>query len=129
MTGELRIWKPVDYPGLSAWWDGHGWPPVPQRVLPPFGVIYDDLAAGWAYMDNGGVGVAMIEWLVTNPKAAPLSAARALIEVIKFLKSELRRMDYGIVMTTCKQESLARLLERHGFMRSDSGMIHLIGTT
>jgi len=123
----MRLWKPDDYERLASWWRGHGWPPVPQRVLPRLGVIHDDTAAGWAYMDNGGIGVAMIEWLVTDPKASPLKAARSLAAVVEFLKSELRRMDYPIVLATCRQESLARLLERHGFHRSDSGMIHLVG--
>ena len=123
----MRLWKPADHELVASWWGGHGWAAVPQRVLPPLGVIHDDTAAGWAYMDNGGIGVAMIEWLVTNPAASPLKAARSLRAVVEFLKSELKRMDYAIVLTTCRQESLARLLEGQGFGRSDSGMIHLLG--
>ena len=123
----LRMWQPADYPMLAGWWHGHGWPAVPQRVLPPLGVIHDNSAAGWAYMDNGGIGVAMIEWLVTDPQASPIQAARSLSRVVEFLRSELRRMDYAIVLTTCRQESLARMLERQGFQRSDTGMIHLVG--
>ena len=73
------------------------------------------------------IGVAMIEWLVTDPQASPIQAARSLSRVVEFLRSELRRMDYAIVLTTCRQESLARMLERQGFQRSDTGMIHLVG--
>jgi hypothetical protein len=123
----LRIWQPADYPILEEWWKGHGFPPVPQRILPPLGVILGNTAAGFMYLDNGGVGVAMMEWLVTNPKARPLSAARGLALVIAFLQSEAKRMEYPFILTTCKQESLARLLERNGFQRSDEKMIHLLG--
>lgn len=112
---------------LTSWWQGHGWPPVIKRVLPPLGVIYADTAAGWLYMDNGGTGVAMMEWLVTNPNAKPLDAARALRKVVAFLKSEAKRMAYPIILTTCRQPSLARLLGRDGFEVSDKEMIHLIG--
>jgi hypothetical protein len=112
---------------LSDWWKGHGWPPVPLHVLPPLGVIWGDKAAGFAYMDNGGCGVAMIEWLVTNPKAG-ISAAKALHHVVDFLVMDLTRMDYTTILTTCKQESLARLLEREGFKVSDREMIHLVRT-
>jgi len=128
-TPTLRLWKVEDYPLLRSWWEGHSFDPVPLAILPPLGVIYSDKdgpkAAGWAYMDNGGCGVAMIEWLVTNPKAG-LSGARALREVLRFLRSELARMDYGAILTTCKQPALARLLMREGFQPTDTGMIHLI---
>lgn len=125
--GPFRIVSPEDYPRLAAWWEGHGWPPVPQRILPPLGIIYADTAAGWLYMDNGGTGVAMMEWLVTDPKAKPFEAAKALRKVVGLLKSEARRMDYPIILTTCRQASLARLLERDGFKITDQEMIHLLG--
>ena len=90
-------------------------------------MILDDTAAGWLYMDNGGTGVAMMEWLVTNPEARPLEAARALTKVVEFLKAEAKRMDYAIILTTCRQPALARLLNRAGFSTTDTEMIHLLG--
>ena len=132
MANKLRKWSSLDYPILERWWIGHGVSAVPERVLPPLGVIYDnysegDLAAGWLYMDNGGTGVAMLEWLVTNPKARASAAVRALNSVVEFLKAEAKRMDYPIILTTCRQSSLARLLKKHGFQQTDTGMIHLLG--
>jgi hypothetical protein len=127
MVNELRIVAPDDYPMLEAWWTGHGWPAVPQRVLPPLGVICGDLAAGWLYMDNGGTGVAMMEWLVTNPVARAKDAVRGLTHVVEFLKSEAKRMEYNIILTTCRQKSLAGFLERRGFTVTDAEMIHLLG--
>jgi hypothetical protein len=121
-----RIWKPEDYPMLKSWWEAHGWPSVPETRLPPLGIIYDDTAAGWLYMDNGGSGVAMIEWLVTNPGARPLAAAKAITNVVTALKAEAARMDYAIALTTCRQPALARLLERSGFIVTDKEMIHLV---
>jgi hypothetical protein len=126
-TELLRIWSHEDYDMLAAWWQGHGWPAVPERILPPLGVIFADKAAGFAYMDNGGSGVAMIEWLVTNPQAG-LSAAKGLHHVVDFLSMDLARMGYTTILTTCRQESLARLLNREGFKTSDREMIHLVKT-
>lgn len=123
----LRMWSPDDYPMLETWWQGHGWPAVPLRVLPPLGVILNDTAAGWLYMDNGGTGIAMMEWLVTNPAAKPMKAAKDLMRVVEFLKSEAKRMDYAIILTTCRQPALARMLNRSGFQTSDTEMIHLVG--
>lgn len=126
-NGPLRMWSADDYPLLETWWKGHGWPPVPQRVLPPLGVIYRDTAAGWLYMDNGGTGVAMLEWLVTDPSAKPIASVKALSVVVEFLKARAKEMDYAFVLTTCRQPALARLLERSGFQITDREMIHLMG--
>jgi hypothetical protein len=123
----LRMVEVDDYPVLYHWWEMHGFPPVPQRLLPPLGVICDENAAGWLYMDNGGTGVAMMEWLVTNPEASPRKAIRALQEVVAFLKSEAKRMEYPFILTTCRQDALARLLEKCGFTISDRDMTHLMG--
>ena len=121
------MWSPDDYPMLCEWWQGHGWGAVPLKVLPPLGVILDNTAAGWLYMDNGGTGVAMLEWLVTNPKASPLRSARCISKVVEFLKSEAKRMDYGAILTTCRQPSLARLLARNGFVKTDENLLHMMG--
>lgn len=127
MGAELRQWMPEDYPTLAGWWTGHGWSAVPERILPPLGVIAGDVAAGWLYMDNGGTGVAMLEWLVTNPAAKPRESVAGLRAVVDFLKSEAKRMDYPAILTTCRQPSLAKFMERCGFQRTDEGMIHLLG--
>ncbi len=125
---EIRmVQRDEDYEMLASWWTGHGWPAVPKHILPPLGIIADNIAAGWLYMDNGGTGVCMMEWLVTDPKVSPIATVRALRVVVDFLKSEASRMDYGVMLTTCNQEGLARLLENKGFQRTDTGMIHLIG--
>ena len=126
-ANPMRLWSADDYPMLQSWWEGHGWPAVPQRVLPPLGLIYADTAAGWLYMDNGGTGVAMMEWLVTNPEARPLESARALANVIELLKAEAKRMEYAFILSTCRQPALARLLNRAGFATTDTEMIHLLG--
>lgn len=127
MSDELRIWSKDDYEMLASWWRGHGWPAVPVQILPPLGVIYGNDAAGWLYMDNGGTGVAMLEWLVTNPESKPIRAAKGISKVVEFLKSEAKRIDYGAILTTCRQPALARLLERSGFSKTDENMIHLMG--
>ena len=128
-ANNLRlIDKEKDYPMLEAWWRVHGFPAVPCAILPPLGVIHNETAAAWLYMDNGGSGVAMLEWMVTDPTAKPKEAARSLMEVSRFLQSEAKRMEYHTVLTTCRQAGLARLLTRTGFIQTDSQMIHLVAS-
>lgn len=119
------------YPELESWWRGHGWPAVPLAILPRLGVLASHgtrpVAAAWLYMDNS-VGVSMLEWTVTNPSAAPREAAVAISRIVEFLQQEARALDYGVMLTTCRQESLARLLQRAGFRETDREMIHLVAT-
>jgi hypothetical protein len=56
-----------------------------------------------------------------------MAAAKALAKVVAALKAEAKRMEYAMILTTCRQLSLAKLLERCGFQITDTGMIHLLG--
>lgn len=126
----VRIFQASDFEEVTRWWHAHDWPGLPLHVLPPLSalaVLPDGrrAAAGFAYMDNGGTGVAMLEWLVTAPENTPRESLTAIGIVVDFLKGELKSLGYGSVFTTCRNESLARVLERAGFQRTDTGMIHL----
>ena len=118
---------------VAKWWEGHGWSAVPLAILPKLGVIafanngneQTDLAAAWLYMDNS-VGVCMLEWTVTNPKSSGIKTVRGIKAVTDYLQNAAKRMDYGVMMTTCKQPALGRLHERNGFQKTDEGMIHLV---
>lgn len=121
----MRILTDDLYPLVREWWGARGFPAIPRRRLPPVSVLHSGGAFGSLYMDNGGTGVAMMEWLVTDPAVTARTSYRALCDVVDFLKEEALRHDYDCVLTTCRQEGLARLLERKGFTRSDGGMIHL----
>ena len=135
---RISIYQPADYPILQSWWHAHGWPAVPEAILPRLGVIACDhpkdegaaptpIAAAFLYMDNS-VGVSMLEWIVTNPDAAPRQCAIAICHVVDFLRSEAKSLGYGVMLSTCKQESLSRLLVRQGFEVTDTSVIHLIAT-
>lgn len=120
---------PDHYAMLQGWWTRHGWPPVPQVILPRLGMIVDgdreSLAAGFLYMDNS-VGVSMLEWVVTNPQVAPLRAAAGLKNLVEFMGQEAVRNGYGVMLATCKVPGLVKLYERCGFAKTDEGMTHLV---
>lgn len=126
----IREYSPTDYATLANWWAGHGWEPVPEIVLPKLGMVAvgeDDymVAAVWLYMDNS-VGVSFLEWLVTNPEAAPIQTAKAVTHIVNFMADRALEMDYGVMITTCRQQSLTRLYEKNGFMKTDEGVTHLL---
>lgn len=126
----LKMFEPeTDYPIVKEWWVGHGWNAVPLAVLPKLGIVANldsgPVAAGWLYMDNS-IGVSIMEWVVSNPEAKPKSVYRSIKAIVDFLKGQAKSLGYSVMLTTCKQESLARVYEKTGFLRTDSEMIHLI---
>lgn len=126
----IRIYQDKDYWSLSEWWKEHGWDAPPAVILPKLGVIVStsderDLAAAWLYMDNS-VGVSMCEFIVSNPDNTARETVGAIKLAIEFLEDQALRNDYGVMLTTCKQEALARLLKKSGFSRTDDAMIHMV---
>jgi len=117
------------YAEVATWWAGHGWEPVPQAILPRLGVIGSidgqGIAAAWLYMDNS-IGVAMLEWMVGNPKGEARQVLRALRSVVEFLKAEAKRLDYGVILTSCRQAGLVKWLQKRGFMKTDEGVTHML---
>lgn len=130
MTTLLRAYSLADHPMLEQWWNGHGWPAIPRNMIPPFAWIVESLdgtgrAFACAYMDNGGTGIAMLEWIVTNPANTPRESFRALDTLLPFMRDYLRdKLDYPIIMATCRQPALSRILEKHQFQRTDEGVTH-----
>ena len=130
---QLRMFDPpTDYPIVEEWWKAHGWTAVPQIMLPKLGVIafyagdkIEDAAAAWLYMDNSSP-VCILEWMVTNPKLSATKTVRALKHITTFITSEAKANDYAVMLTTCKQQSLVKFHEKHGFVRSDDGMTHMV---
>lgn len=120
---------PADYPVVSQWWPAHGWPAVPDAILPKLGLMVEahgnPCMAGWLYMDNS-VGVSMMEWVVSNPETAPRDVLRAVQVLVGAMKDLALSNDYGVVLTSCKQPALVRAYEKAGFQKTDEGMTHLL---
>lgn len=130
---KTRLYAPEDYPTFEKWWPCHGWPAVPQVILPKCGVVVEDdnsvmRAAAWLYMDNS-VGVAMMEWTVTNPENTAKQSFAAISYLVGGIKAVAVELDYGVLLTSAKQDSLVRVYERTGFSKTDSGMTHLVMLT
>lgn len=123
--------KEADYPIVAAWWQAHGWAGVPAARLPALGVVASmdglDCAAAWCYMDNSGCGVAMVEWIVSNPEAPARAVVKSIRAAVDWLMWRAGECDlrFDFFLATCRQPALARLLEKSGFTVSDSSIIHL----
>ena len=47
MQSRVRAYTARDYRKLRIWWKQAGHPAVPACLLPPFGFVVDDIAAGF----------------------------------------------------------------------------------
>lgn len=115
---------------LSRWWVAHGWSPVAVPVLNAgLGFVAEEdgrpLAYACLYMSNRG-GVSMLEWLVANPDASGKAVISAICRLLPFIANEAKELDYGVMLTTCRQPSLGRLLERCGFHKTDESVSHFV---
>lgn len=126
---DLETFHPV----LMQWWNAHDWPGIPAAILPKFGIraveLLEDngtrpIAATFLYMDNS-TGVSMLEWTVSNPDASPRQVAKGIAAMVEFAKLEAKKFGYCIMLSSCIQPALIRLLERNGFTVTDQSVTHL----
>lgn len=114
---------------LMRWWKAHGWPGVSKAILPKLGLIIENqgkpVVAGFLYMDNS-VGVAFLEWVVGAPDATGKEIVLGIGVLVDFMGQRAKELNYGILITACRQEALVRLYEKNGFEKTDEGLTHLI---
>lgn len=111
-----------DYPVLCEWWKGHKWPPIPAPMLPQTGLIIPGYCAGFVYRTDSSI--AMIEWIISNPKAAREHRSQALDELIQALVNKARDLGYSAAFSFIKHPLLLKRYEKTGFTVTDQGMIH-----
>ena len=124
----------ADYPVVSGWWEAHGFPTIPREALSTLGFVVEivgadgegePVVAGWVYTASTNA-LAMMEWIVSNPAASPLTVARAIQALAEVAADECKARGYAIVLTAIKLPSLGRVLERAGFLKQDEGMTHYV---
>lgn len=125
---RARDYKTEDYDELLRWWNAHDWEGVNPLLLPAGIIIEDDtgkmMSAGFVYCDDA-TPVCMMEWIVANPDNTPresLKSLRKLLEVITGWADESGK----VLMTSVKQETLAKLYEKVGFASADVGMTNMV---
>jgi hypothetical protein len=114
------------YAQIAPWWTGHNWPVIPMGFLPATGFIVPGVAVGFIYSTDSDV--ALMEWIVSNPKATPRDVVSALSAIIKSLKEAAKENGYTAIFSFIKNEGLKTLYQRNGFKVTDTGMTHVLFT-
>lgn len=122
----------IHYPVLCDWWKQHKWTdPVPAKSLPDTGLVVESddgspLAAGFVYFHT--TNVALITWLVTNPrKKAAVSAAEVCMkELIHWVYDVV---DDAVVITFAADRAHKRILERCHMVPGENTQIYSIAAS
>ncbi len=115
-----RVWnKDQDYEMLKSWWAGHGWEAIPKEDLPDTGFIANECAFGCLYIDIHG-RFAMLEWIVTDPKASPRECLKGLNEVLDRLVAMAKEIGVKRMYSVLKNVNLEKLYIKHGFIKGDT---------
>jgi hypothetical protein len=102
-----------DYPALCEWYAAWGQLPPPLDLLPTFGLVAEDVAAGFLIVTD--CNLALLEFFISNPKKTSVERNQALDEITDGL------LEYGksIGITNFKADTqIAKIKERamnHGF--------------
>lgn len=121
----VRDYTKADYPILAEWWTTHNFPSVPEPHLPARGLVIENTAAVFIYHDPTAK-LAGLEWWLTNPNNPPLTSARAIQALTSHANALKPTLGITHYFTTCKQPSLARLLQACDWTLTDQSMLHLL---
>lgn len=114
----------LDYPVLETWWRIHKWPPPPAHVLSPHGLIIEGKAAGFLYLNEGGL--AILEFVVANPLCDKLERGKALDLIINGLVEKARQAGKAIIISSITNPSLMKRYEASGAVVGDRNMTNYV---
>ena len=119
---SVVAWDPSAHlPLIGQWLDGWGLEYVSDASLyPPTGYVVDGCAAGFIYSTNAP-GLAFIDNLVTDPKAAPRDRYVAICRLTTALLELADGMGVKLIMGTSNIRGVIRICESQGFKVYDKG--------
>ena len=115
-----------DYSTACKWWEGRGFPCLPESVLPPTGCIIEDYCLGYLYLSNGGL--CMIEFVVGNPDKHGIELHSAIMTLLRDLVEQAKYAGCTMIFSSVKNKSLIKIMQRVGFNVTEEGMSNLLYT-
>lgn len=112
------------YKDVCLWWIAHGWPVIEEDFLPTTGAVVPGVAAGFIYLTDSKI--AMLEWIVSNPKAGIKEIHASIKAIIEWLLNFAREQGYEAMFTYSRSRGLINVLEAADFKVTDTQMTHLL---
>lgn len=112
------------YETTCYWWLGNSWPVAPIDCLPPTGFIVDEYCVGYLYLTNSNI--ALLEWVVGNPKADKEKRSLALDFLLEELIESARAAGKKAIFSTTKNKKFSDRLVKHNFKITEENNINLL---
>jgi hypothetical protein len=123
---KLRDYKgKEDFEEFKRWWEFWRWKDrVDPQILSDIGFVIEkdglNICAGWLYTTNSLI--ASIEFIVANPFAPKEDVDEGLDFLLECLSQRALKEGKRLVMTTINNPSLAKRLERLGYVESGANL-------
>lgn len=123
---KLRDYKgKEDFEEFKRWWEFWRWKDrVDPQILSDIGFVIEkdglNICAGWLYTTNSLI--ASIEFIVANPFAPKEDVDEGLDFLLECLSQRALKEGKRLVMTTINNPSLAKRLEKLGYVESGANL-------
>lgn len=121
---KIREYKNEDYALLSKWWKAHDWEPPAECMLPVYGLICNEIAAGFMYSTDSKLF--WVEWFISDPDSDPEQRNRAVDIVVDKLCDYAKISGAKAVFSSTNKPSFENRLLKHGFVVGDKNTTQLI---
>jgi hypothetical protein len=109
----VNVYEAKDYETLFRWYRLHALPVPPQDLLPKFGLIDPQVAAGFLITTDSGLGI--IDFYISNPESKTKERDQVLSLITDGLLSHGRKIGLKYFQCTSQIPSVKNRAVRHGF--------------
>jgi hypothetical protein len=117
-----------DYPEVVGWWKKQGWPVVTKNMLSKYGFMVEhkgkNIAASWGYAT--GSNIFIMEWTIGNPEVDYRERKDAIYMLIETISNWAKVNGAEAILTMTKNNRFIEKLEDCDFIKTDTGMTHLL---
>ena len=114
-----------DYSIFCQWWKDWGWPEVPYEFLPVNSiVICDDKPLCAVFLYKTDTPIVWMENYISSKSIKDRNGAMDML--FQSAQEKVKSMGFSVIMSSVKHNSLARRLEKTGFIKADTGLTNYI---
>lgn len=111
--GLVRQFDHTDLATVNRWYEGHEKPGMPLGALPQYGLIVENVAAGFLFTTDGDF--AIIEAYVANPQSEKTQRSEALDRITAGLVEHARAQGFKSVLALSRHPAIEARAQRLGF--------------